>query len=124
MRDVSILKCQVEPRVLRVSRDMRRLGSWLVALVLVLRAIALAAPVIASFVLVTALMAGTVEDARGRVAIGVAACLGLPLLLRWRLPPPPPSRKKKLHPPSWVNFVAVSNFVVAGAVAFGFADDS
>jgi hypothetical protein len=103
---------------------MRRLGSWLVALLLVVRAITLAAPVVVAFVLTTALMAGAVEDLRWRVAIGMAACVGLPLLVRWRLGVFLATRKKKLHPPSWINFVAVANFVVAGAVAFGFADDS
>jgi hypothetical protein len=103
---------------------MRRLGTWLIAVVLVLRAMALAAPVAAAFVLVTALAACGVEDLRWRVALGVLLCLGLPLLLRWRLGVFLASRKKKLRPPSWINFVAVANFVVAGAVAFGFADDS
>ena len=103
---------------------MRRLGSWLVALLLVARAITLAIPVVATFVLVTALIAGGVEDLRWRVAIGVAACLGLPLVVRWRLGVFLATRKKKLQPPSWINFVAVSNFVIAGATAFGFADDA
>jgi len=103
---------------------MRRLGSWLFALLLVVRAITVALPVIATFVLVTALIAGGVEDLRWRVAIGLGACLGLPLLLRWRLGVFLATRKKKLHPPSWIHFVAVSNCVIAGAVAFGFADDA
>jgi hypothetical protein len=103
---------------------MRKLASWLIAVVLVLRAVALVAPIGAAFVLTTALIAGGVEDLRWRVAIGVVACLGLPLLLRWRLGVFLETRKKKLRPLSWINFVAVSNFVVAGAVAFGFADDA
>jgi hypothetical protein len=103
---------------------MRRLGSWLIAVFLFVRAVALVAPVAAAFVLTTALAAGAVEDLRWRIGLGVVLCLALPLLLRWRLGVFLASRKKKLHPPSWINFVAVSNLVVAGAVAFGFADES
>ena len=103
---------------------MRKLGSWLIAVVVVLRAVALAAPVAAAFVLTTALAAGAVEELRWRVALGAVACLGLPLGLRWRLGVLLASRRNKLRAPSWLHFVAVSNFVVAGAVAFGFADDS
>jgi peptidase M23-like protein len=75
-------------------------------------------------VLTTALVAGAVEDLRWRVAIGALGCLGLPLLMRWRLGAFLASRRRKLRPPSWVSFVAVCNCVIAGAVAFGFADDS
>jgi hypothetical protein len=103
---------------------MRRLASWLIALLLVVRAVALAAPVVAAFVLVTALVAGAVEDLRWRVAFGLAACVALPMLLRWRLGVVLATRKKKLQPPSWIHFIAVSNLVVAGLFAFGFADEA
>ncbi len=103
---------------------MRRLGSWLVALVLVVRALLVAAPIAAAFVLTTALAAGAVEDLRWRVALGVGACLLLPLGVRWRLGAFLATRQKKLQPPGWLHFVAVTNFVVAGVIAFGFADDS
>ena len=103
---------------------MRRLGSWLVALILVLRALAYVAPIAAAFVLATALSAGAVEDPRWRVALGVAVCLALPLVVRWRLGVFLATRKHKLQPPSWLTFLAVSNFAVANLVAFGFADDA
>src|SRR4029079_11745343 len=90
------------------------LGSWLRAVLLALRALALAAPVVAAFVLVTAIAAGSVEDVRWRTALGGAICLALPLLLRWRLGVFLASRKKQLRPPSWVSFVAVANAVIAG----------
>src|SRR2546421_416357 len=57
---------------------MRKLGSWLIAVVLVLRAVALLAPIAGAFVLVTALVAGGVEDLRWRIVIGV----GVPRALR------------------------------------------
>jgi len=103
---------------------MRRLGSWLVALVLTVRALLVAAPIAAAFVLTTALAAGAIEDLRWRVALGLGACVALPLLVRWRLGAFLATRKKKLQPPAWLSFVAVSNFLVAGIVAFGFADDA
>ncbi len=103
---------------------MRRLGSWLVAAVLLARALALAAPMVGAFVLVTALVAGGVEDPRWRVAIGVLFCLGLPLALRWRLGVFLATRRNKLRPPSWVGFVAVANLILAGAFALGFADEA
>ncbi len=102
---------------------MRRLASWLVALVLIVRAIALAAPIVAAFVLVTALLGGVVEDLRWRTLAGVVACLALPLVLRWRLGAFLATRRKKLPPPSWTTFVAAANAVVAATLAFGFADD-
>ena len=103
---------------------MRKLGSWLLALVLCARALALAAPIAAAFVLVTALSAGVVEELRWRVAIGLGACLLIPLVARWRLGAFLATRRKKLPPPSWTGFLAVGNVVVAGAIAFGFSDDA
>jgi peptidase M23-like protein len=103
---------------------MRRLGSWLIALVLVARWMILAAPLIAAFVLVTAMTAGIVEDVRWRTLLGVGACVIAPLLLRWRLGAFLATRRKKLQPPSWTTFVAVANGVVAATLAFGFADDA
>lgn len=102
---------------------MRRFASWLVAFVLLLRWVLWAAPIAFSFVIVTALSAGVVEDLRWRVVIGVAASLALPLLLRWRLGEFLRGRKKPSTPPSWPTFVALMNGVVAAALAFGFADD-
>jgi Peptidase family M23 len=103
---------------------MRRLGSWLIALVLVARWMILAAPLIAAFVLVTAMTAGIVEDVRWRTLLGVGACVIAPLLLRWRLGAFLATRRKKLQPPSWTTFVAVANGAVAATLAFGFADDA
>jgi len=102
---------------------MRRLGSWLVAVLLITRAALLVAPVGAAFVVVTALLSGVVEDARWRVAAGLLACLVVPLGLRWQLGKFLQTRRKKRRPPEVGTFVAVANLIVAGALAFGFADD-
>jgi murein DD-endopeptidase MepM/ murein hydrolase activator NlpD len=102
---------------------MRRFVSWLVAFVLIARWVLLAAPIAATFVIVTALSAGGVEDLRWRVAIGVGASLVLPLLLRWRLGEFLRTRKKPAQAPAWATFVALMNATVAAVLAFGFADD-
>jgi hypothetical protein len=102
---------------------MRRLAGWLLAMVLSARAIALVVPIAATFMLSTALVSGVVEDGRWRVAIGLLACVAIPLLLRWRLGEFMRTRKKPLAPPGVANFVALFNAVVAAVLAFGFADD-
>lgn len=118
------MKWQVERGVLRVSSDMRPLVTWLWTLGLVVRGIARAAAIAAGFVLVTALAAATIEDARWRVAIGGAVCLGLPLGLRWRLAAFARRRRLALRTLPAIDFVALGNVVVAALLGFGFADDS
>jgi len=102
---------------------MRKLGGWLMAIVLTGRAIALGVPVVATFVLVTALLAGVIEDERWRVAAGALVGVAIPLLIRWRLGEFLRTRQRPLSPPGVANFVALFNLAVAGALAFGFADD-
>ena len=95
---------------------------WLVAVVLTLRAAALAAPVVATFVLVTALGAGVIEDPRWRLALGLVACLVLPLGLRWRLAVFLRTRRRPMRAPARAPFVAASNLAIACLVGLGFAD--
>src|SRR5436309_1651073 len=102
---------------------MRKVWSWLVGVVLLGRAVALLLPVAATFVVVTALLGGVVEDPRARVALGLTVALALPLLLRWRLGEFLRTRRRPVRPPAWGTFVAASNVVLAGGLAFGFADD-
>jgi hypothetical protein len=64
---------------------MRKLAGWMVAIALGARAIALHLPPAATFLLVTALLSGVIEEPRGRAAAGLLVCIALPLLVRWRL---------------------------------------
>jgi hypothetical protein len=102
---------------------MRKLAGWLLAIALTARAVALFVPIAATFLLVTALVSGGVEAARWRAAIGALTCLGLPIVLRWRLGELLRTRTKPLSPPGVASFVALFNLAVAAALAFGFADD-
>ncbi len=99
-----------------------KLAGWVVALFLIVRSALLAVPLALAFVIVTALLSGEVESERWRYAIGGLACLGLPLLLHWRVEAFLRARKKRGGPSiGW--FLAISNAIVAAALAFGFADD-
>lgn len=105
-----------------VPRPRPAAAGWLIALVLGLRAIALAAPIAVAFVLVTSLAAGAIEGDGFRLAIGAAACLALPLLARWRVARILLARTRYGAPATdW--FVAVVNLGLAAILAFGFADD-
>lgn len=102
---------------------MRRLGGWLVAMVLLVRAVALVIPLAATFVMVTALLSGVIEDERWRIALGLVVGLALPLLLWWRLGEFLRSRRRPMQAPGAANFLALFNLALAAALAFGFADD-
>jgi hypothetical protein len=103
---------------------MKKLGGWLFAVVFVARALLLGAPVIAGFVLMTAVSATAIEAARWRIVLGLLVCVALPLGLRWRLAVFLRTRKKPAFAaPGWAIFVSASNAIVAGILAFGFADD-
>jgi len=99
-----------------------RAFAWLVAFALLLRAAALAAPILAAFVVITALAAGAVEDERWRLALGALACLVAPALARWRLAALL-AKRTRLRPPGTVGFVALANLAAAVALSLGFADD-
>jgi hypothetical protein len=94
---------------------MRKLASSAIALLLAIRAILMLVPIAAGFLVVTALLAGVIEDARLRVAIGAFACFVCPLLVRaWLV--------RRLQVGVIPSLVA-GNFALASALAFGFADD-
>jgi hypothetical protein len=101
---------------------MRRLIGWLLAVALVVRAVVMTLPVIATFIIMTAFAAGVFEETRLRWAIGLAGALVLPLALRGRLGAWLRTRRRPMRAPSWAGFVALANLVVGGAIAFGFAD--
>lgn len=94
----------------------------LVALGLLLRAALTLLPALATFVLVTALTGGVLEADRARVLLGVAVCLGLPLLLRRRVAAALGARG--LKPPSLAVFFAAGNAACAAVLALGFADST
>lgn len=100
------------------------LAGWAVALFLVARMLFLAVPFAIAFVIVTALLSGVIESERIRLAIAAGICVGLPLLLRWRVGAFLSSRKRKREAPSFGAFIAISNTLVAALLAFGFADDT
>jgi hypothetical protein len=96
--------------------------AWLVALVLAARAAAIALPIAALFVVVSALAAGSIEDERWRLAVGALVSVGLPGLLYLRLAAFARARSR-LRPPGVGAFVAIVDVIAVGALAFGFADD-
>jgi hypothetical protein len=101
---------------------MRKLGGWLLGVVLVARALLMLVPVAATFVLVTALFGGVIEDERWRLAAGFAAAVAIPLVVRWRLGEFLRTRRRPVAAPGIGSFVALFDLVAAGVLAFGFAD--
>jgi hypothetical protein len=97
---------------------------WLVTFAVLLRVLVVALPIASTFVVVTALTAGTVESALWRVAIGAAASLGLPLVVRWRAARWLATRRKQSTPPSADFCLAVGNLAILCALSLGFADDT
>lgn len=91
--------------------------AWLVTLALVLRALVLAAPAVAGFVLASSLAAAVVEGAALRAAVGAAVAAGLPLLVHWRL-------RRFRHAPSRAACLVIVNLVWIAAFSLGFADDA
>src|SRR5262249_12888906 len=89
-------------------RRLARLFGWLAALALGVRALLIATPVLAAFVVVTALAAGVVEEESARWLIGAAVCLVVPLVLRWRLAKLL-EKRTKLHAPAASWFLAALN---------------
>lgn len=102
-------------------RPGRSLTGWVVALFLAVRALAMAAPIAAAFVIVTALLSSVIEAEAWRLALGGVACLVIPLAGRWRLGALLGRTRHSAPPIGW--FVAAANLAVAAALAFGFADD-
>jgi len=80
-------------------------------------------PIAVCFLLVTALVGGHVESDLGRCAFGAAICLGSPLLLRAWLQTLLRRRGRRLRF-SGRHFLAAGNVMMAGALAFGWADDT
>jgi hypothetical protein len=97
---------------------------WLVTFAVLLRVAVVALPLAATFVVVTALTAGSVESTGWRVAIGALVCVGLPLLVRWRASAWLLTRRRKSAPPSAAFCVAVANLVMLCLLSLGFADDT
>ena len=91
-------------------------------LLVMLRALVLAAPVAACFILSSSLLAGVLEDPIHRVAAGATVALVVPLLLLWRLGRLLGKRGRK--PPPAAPFVAFVDLLLTAALAFGFADDA
>jgi hypothetical protein len=96
-------------------------SGWIVALFLTLRGAALALPPLVAFVIVTALLGGTIESERWRWLCGALVCVVFPVLVRWRVEAFLSARKRR-GTPSFGWFVAISNALVASVLAFGFAD--
>jgi len=98
---------------------------WLATFVLLLRVVVVGLPLATAFVVVTALTAGTIEHEHWRVLLGLAVCVGMPLVVRWRLAAFVQQRRGegKYTPPSVAFFVALGNIVITCALVLGFADD-
>jgi murein DD-endopeptidase MepM/ murein hydrolase activator NlpD len=96
---------------------------WLAAPALLLRAAAIGLPLAAGFLVVTALSCAVIEHDGWRVTLALAACLGLPLLFRWRVGVWQRRRGRKSAPLGRGVYLALGNLVIAGTLAFGFADD-
>src|SRR5258706_6166009 len=121
-------------------RPEKSLAGWLVALFLTLRTIALGAPVVMAFVIVTALLSRVVESERARWLIGAGVVLAVPILARWRIAEFLDARRKrkvgalfaasrafapvpKWGVPSSGVFTAAWSALCVFVLAFGFADD-
>jgi murein DD-endopeptidase MepM/ murein hydrolase activator NlpD len=94
---------------------------WLIALGICLRVVVQFFPVVALFVMVTALSGGLVESGWLRLALGALVSLGVPLLLYARVASFLENRKKRA--PSAEIFVPITDVVIALVLCFGFADD-
>ena len=97
-------------------------GGWVIAAVLMLRAVAIVSPIVGAFVLVTALVGGVIEDERLRLAAGVLVCGALPLVLFGRLHALLQKRGRRIAI-GWAPFVAIVDAMLVTVLALGFADD-
>lgn len=98
--------------------------AWLATFAVLLRVLVVAAPLASSFVIVTALTAGSVESPGWRVAIGAAVCVGAPLLVRWRASRWLATRRTRRSPPSAAFVLAIGNLALLCGLSLGFADDT
>jgi hypothetical protein len=103
---------------------MKRLVGWLLVVTLLLRALLMTLPVMATFVIITAVAGGVVEEARWRAALGLAVALLLPIAIRGRLGAWLRTRRRPMRAPDWGTFVSLANLVLAGGICFGFADQA
>ena len=80
-------------------------------------------PLCVCFVLVTALAGGHVESDVGRYALGLAICVGIPLLTHEWVDSLLKKRGRRLRL-TGRHFLALGNLMMACLLAFGWADDS
>ena len=102
---------------------LRHAAGFLVALVLLGRAVLQIAPPLAVFIVVTALAGAVVEDPKARLGVGAAAVLLPALILHFRIAHLLRTRTR-FAPPDFAWTLAAVNAAVAITIALGFADDT
>ena len=97
---------------------------WVATLAVLVRVFVVVAPLAGAFVVVTALAAGSLAGDARRAAVGVAICVGLPLLVRGRAVAWLRRLGRRGEPPSAAFFLALGNVVILATLTLGFADDT